>query len=153
MYYDMIISKVRKDVKAEALTFHLQLAWRVNFMRADLVPQMRKRKRSQLKRNLARDPGQTRTWARTCASVCCNNTGWFVNTGGVTREDVSWVCCHRQERGATAWIDTRNALAKRPQRRPKQREHQRAGSSQQRYDKWLDQEIRVEKRKELRYKI
>lgn len=47
MYYDMIISKIRKDVKAEALTFHLQPAWRVNFMRPDLVPQMRKRKRSQ----------------------------------------------------------------------------------------------------------
>lgn len=41
MYYDMVISEVSRDVKAEAVTFHLQPARRADFMRPDLVLQMR----------------------------------------------------------------------------------------------------------------
>lgn len=47
MYYDMVISEVKKDVKAEVMTLNLRLVLRLNFMRLDLVPQSRKKQRSQ----------------------------------------------------------------------------------------------------------
>lgn len=42
MYYDMVISEVKKDVKDEVVTFNLRLVLRLNLTRLDLVPQRRK---------------------------------------------------------------------------------------------------------------
>lgn len=47
MYYDMVISEVKKDVRDEVMTFNLRLLLRLGLMRLDLVPQSRKRKRNQ----------------------------------------------------------------------------------------------------------
>lgn len=44
MYYDMVISEVKKDVKDEVMTFNPRLVSRLNLMRLDLVPQSRKGK-------------------------------------------------------------------------------------------------------------
>lgn len=44
MYYDMVISEVKEDVKDEAVTFNLRLVLRLNLMRIDLAPQSRKGK-------------------------------------------------------------------------------------------------------------
>ncbi len=44
MYYDMVISEVKKEVKDEVMTFNLRLVSRFNLMRLDLVPQSRKSK-------------------------------------------------------------------------------------------------------------
>ena len=47
MYYDMVISEVKTDVKDEVVTFNLRLVSRLDLMRPDLVPQGRKKHRSQ----------------------------------------------------------------------------------------------------------
>lgn len=44
MYYDMVISEVKKDVKDEVMTFNLRLVLRLDLMGLDLVPQSRKSK-------------------------------------------------------------------------------------------------------------
>lgn len=43
MYYDMVISEVKRDVKAEDVTFNLKLMLRLNFTRINLAAQSRSR--------------------------------------------------------------------------------------------------------------
>lgn len=49
MYYDTIISEVRKDVKAEVMTFNPGWTSRLDLMRLDLVPQCRKKAKKPIK--------------------------------------------------------------------------------------------------------
>lgn len=109
IYYDMVKSEVKKDVKAVGLTFTLRMALRLNFIRLDLVPQSGKSGEANKSRILCgTEREDMRGHSCVHAFVCesSSSRGVFVNRREKTKRLNIPCAMLRLRGGSTAWINS-----------------------------------------------